>query len=226
MLADGEASITDVDRHGRTALLAAAIGFESLPTLIWLLKAGGACVTDRDHQRISALLAAAIFGRMATCQWLLEHGGADITDRDYDGCSALLLAASSGRFALCQWLLEHSGANIADEDAEGDTIWIMLEHNLATVRLATELTALLRVMVLRSNPPDELVALMRSEHVQVVEDGARLRVALPAYLGQRRALLDAHCPLIAPLRDLVRGYDDPEPITTDEIWATGLGAAP
>jgi hypothetical protein len=34
--------------------------------------------------------------------------------------------------------------------------------------------------------------------------------------------LDAHCPLIPPLRALVHGYE--EPTTTDELWATGLGA--
>jgi hypothetical protein len=58
-----------------------------------------------------------------------------------------------------------------------------------------------------------------------VVEGARLKAALPAYLAQRRALLDPHCPLIAPLRDLVRGYD-PERTTTEVLWATGLGAAP
>jgi hypothetical protein len=56
----------------------------------------------------------------------------------------------------------------------------------------------------------------------VVEEGAWLRAALPAYLARRRALLDDHCPLIAPLLALVRGYD-PEPTTTE---ATGLGVAP
>jgi hypothetical protein len=80
-------------------------------------------------------------------------------------------------------------------------------------------------MVLKSAPPDDLVALLSPEHVQLAEEGARLRVALPAYLARRRALLDAHCPLIAPLRALVRDYN-PEPTTTDELWATGLGAAP
>jgi hypothetical protein len=53
------------------------------------------------------------------------------------------------------------------------------------------------------------------------KDGVRLRARLPAYLAQRRALLDAHCPLLPPLQDLVHGYE--EPTTTDEIWATGLG---
>jgi hypothetical protein len=57
---------------------------------------------------------------------------------------------------------------------------------------------------------------------QIVQDGARLRARLPAYLAQRRALLDAHCPLLRPLRDVVHGYE--EPTTADELWATGLGA--
>jgi hypothetical protein len=64
-----------------------------------------------------------------------------------------------------------------------------------------------------------------TQHAWVVEEGARLRAALPAYLVPRRALLDAHCPLIPPLLALVRGYD-PEPTTTEELWATGLGVAP
>jgi hypothetical protein len=78
-------------------------------------------------------------------------------------------------------------------------------------------------MVLKGAPPAEFVARLKPEHARVVEEGARLRAALPAYLVQRRALLDAHCPLIAPLRALVRGYD-PESTTTEELWATGLGA--
>jgi hypothetical protein len=58
-----------------------------------------------------------------------------------------------------------------------------------------------------------------------MKEGARLRAALPAYLVRRMALLDAHCLLIPLLLALVRGYD-PEPTTTEELWATGLGVAP
>jgi hypothetical protein len=89
-----------------------------------------------------------------------------------------------------------------------------------------EVTALLRVLVVRGAPPANFVAqLRRPEHMRVVEEGVRLRAALPAYLVQRRALLDAHCPLIPPLLALVRGYD-PELTTTEELGATGLGVAP
>jgi hypothetical protein len=81
-------------------------------------------------------------------------------------------------------------------------------------------------MVVKGDPPINLVALMeQTEHARVVEEGARLRAALPAYLARRRALLNDHCPLIPPLLALVREYD-PEPTTTEELWATGLGVTP
>jgi hypothetical protein len=80
--------------------------------------------------------------------------------------------------------------------------------------------ALLRVMVLRGAPPDSLTTRLAPDHAQVVQEGARLRVRFPAYLAQRQAFLDAHCPLIAPLQDLVHGYE--MPTVTDELWATGL----
>jgi hypothetical protein len=59
---------------------------------------------------------------------------------------------------------------------------------------------------------------------RLVQEGAWLRARLSAYLAQRRALLDAHCPLLAPLRAIVIGYQ--EPTTTEELWATGLGEDP
>jgi hypothetical protein len=84
------------------------------------------------------------------------------------------------------------------------------------------LAAMLRVIVLHGAPPESLENILAPPFQQIVQDGARLRVRLPAYFVRRRALLDAHCPLLPPLQDLVHGYE--EPTTTDELWATGLGA--
>jgi hypothetical protein len=85
------------------------------------------------------------------------------------------------------------------------------------------LTAMLCVMVLYGGPPESLAQDLVPPFQQIVQDGARLRARLPAYLAQRRALLDAHCPLLPPLLNLVaHGYE--EPTTTGELWATGLGA--
>jgi hypothetical protein len=89
-------------------------------------------------------------------------------------------------------------------------------------------TALLRAMLLRDDarvnvdfsswhPP-------YPQWTTLVQEGVRLRAQLPAYLAQRRALLDKHCPLIAPLCALVSDYE--VPTFTDELWATSLDSAP
>jgi hypothetical protein len=205
MLADGEACITDTDANGRTALLCAAMGGRNaLPTLKWLLEEGGAQITDRCYDGDTALFLAAFYGRLATCQYLVEHGGADIADKEI--------------------IIGQSVLKIIDTNNAGNTIWDMLSGKIRNGN-AAEVTALLRVIVLKTDIPANIAARLSPEHAQVVEEGARLKAALPAYLAQRRALLDAHCPLIPPLLALVRGYD-PEPTTTEELWATGLGAAP
>jgi hypothetical protein len=104
--------------------------------------------------------------------------------------------------------------------------WRFVSNNAPELSVAVEMIALLRVMVLKGGAfPAGLVAHLKPEFARVVEEGARLKAALPAYLVRRRALLDAHCPLIAPLLAIGRGYD-PEPTITEELWATGLGAAP
>jgi hypothetical protein len=79
-------------------------------------------------------------------------------------------------------------------------------------------------MVLKGAPGADFAAALSSGHKRVVEEGAQLRAALPVYLKRWRDVVDAHCPILAQLRDLVRSYI-PEPTTTDELWATGLGAA-
>jgi hypothetical protein len=134
MLADGEALITDADDYGNTALLCATQeGSRSLPTL----------------------------------KWLLEEGGARITERNHDCYSALLLAAACGSFTTCQWLLEHGGADIAEVTNAGETVWGLLADRLdyeahmhPADEAAAEVTALLRVMVLKGGPPTALLRVM------------------------------------------------------------------
>jgi ankyrin repeat protein len=167
---------------------------------------------------------------------LLSEGGASITEANDNGETAFSLAASEGYLALATALLERGGADVWN--ATKEMIWDLLEPYLIDCpspmsfpcsvaeepsdTFAASVTALLRVMVLQGSPSVELVDQLSSEHALVVEQGARLRAGLPAYLAQRRALLDAHCPLIAPLRALVHDYQ--VPTTTEELWATGPGA--
>ena len=163
-------------------------------------------------------------------QRMLRDGRASITDMDEGGYTALLTSIVFGHFSMALWLIEHGGASIAAMTKKGKSAWDFLGSAWDLSRCIgfsedkARLTAMLRVMVLQGGPPNSLTADLTPELQQIVQDGARLRARLPAYLARRRALLDANCPLLPPLRALVHGYE--VPTTTEELWATGLGADP
>jgi hypothetical protein len=101
-----------------------------------------------------------------------------------------------------QYLIEHGGANLSEVRNDGKDCWDLL---LATFPWKKcDVSALLRVMVLRMAPPPALAAKLRPEHAWIIKEGARLRAGIPAYLAGRRALLAAH--LIGPLQAIVSGY--------------------
>jgi hypothetical protein len=106
------------------------------------------------------------------------------------------------------------------EDTLKDKIWQLLDHCLYDARTCTDdatVTAVLRVLVMRDIPcPVFARKSLQRVHADVGQEWVRLQVGL----AQRRALLDEHCPLIAPLRALIHGYN--VPTTTEEFWATGL----
>jgi hypothetical protein len=125
--------------------------------------------------------------------------------------------------------LEFGGASVSETDDDGCSFWtLVLRHLSSGYGVREELTAalaLLRVAVLQGEPPQtEQSRDLPTQHAHVLQEGSRLRERLPAYLAQRRAFLKEHCPLIAPLQALVSAYE--KPTTTDELWATGLGAVP
>jgi hypothetical protein len=226
-LVEGRASVVDVDKYGRTALLLAAFN-DQLPVLQFLLTDGGASVQEVDKDGRSVVLLAALWGHHRLVTWLLEEGGATITERDNGGDTALLLAAHSGHLWTVQILLEHCGSDIAEVNHSGSSVWDLLEDYIVADEEEAEgddagddaaaVTALLRVMVLQQAPPDELVLQLSPAHVLVVEDAARLRARLPHYLACRKDVLDMQCPLLPPLLALVHDYEEPN--TTDELWAT------
>jgi hypothetical protein len=240
-LSDHGANIAHTDHYGKTALHNASTGGH-LPTVKFLFERG-ARMTERSDDGKTAFLYAACSGRLSVVKYLLSvEGGAGIGETDSRGRTALLLAATG---ILCchpsvvTWHLEHGTAQITDTDNVGNSVWdspygSALPQSLICAYMnkrdgecvPTEkdaaLTAMLRVMVLHGAPIASLTRDLAPPLQRIVQDGARLRARLPSYLARRRALLDAHCPLLQPLRDLVRGYE--EPTTTDELWATGLGA--
>jgi hypothetical protein len=75
-------------------------------------------------------------------------------------------------------------------------------------------------MLLKAGPPS-FVTEFDPWKRRLIGEGAWLRARLPAYLAQRRALLDAHCPLLATLRAIVAGYQEP---TYHHRGALGYGA--
>jgi hypothetical protein len=161
--------------------------------------------------------------------------GATIAALNDDGDTALLVSARIASFPTMQYLLEEAGANINDANNRGRTVWDMLLRHFAQINRRVQdetdtaaLTALLRVMVPRGAPPPALVALLSPEPAHVLQEGARLRARLPAYLAHRRAYLDSRCPRISVLPDVLGAliYTFEGPATTEELWAMGLGQAP
>jgi ankyrin repeat protein len=190
----------------------------------------GADVNRSGLGRLTALNQAAYSQQIAAMRCLVEELGASIAVVDGNGDTALLFCARLGRLESVRYLLEHGGAAFTETTNDEMTVWDLLSGRIlcGTYRKRMHpdnmMEALLRVMVLRGTPPPALVASFHhrsSLFPTLVEEGARLRERLPVYRMQRRALLDAHCPILPPLQALVHGYDVP---TTDEIWATGLGA--
>ena len=188
-------------------------------------------------------MTAVARGDLPLVQSVLREGRASITTTDEDGYTALLGSMIYGHLSVALWLIEHGGASMTAVTNTGESVWDHLgifwrrKSQETQARIAPALSALLRAMLVRGDPPPgyenqlsqsaESIELTQTVHEgvrQTVHEGVRLRARLPAYLAQRRALLDAHCPLLPPLRALVHGYE--EPTTIEELWATGLGADP
>jgi hypothetical protein len=240
------ANVAHSDRNSMTALHWAC--FDGNAQTVKCLIKHGARVTERDKTGMTALLNAACDGSLEVVQYLLSsEGGASISETDDDGNTALLCAGMRSKFSIVQWLLEYGGAQITDVNNEERSLWtrsqrrdcsvgVLLRHayenkkgkhvfingKFVPCKYILEVKAMLRVMVLHGAPPESVAEGLAPPLQRIVQDGARLRAWLPSYLTQRRAVVDAHCPLLPPLRDLVRGYE--EPTTTDELWATELGA--
>ena len=182
------------------------------------------------------LLTAARDGDLPAVKRLVQSGLVNLDATDAHGNTAVMLAAEFGNHDMLRWLVER-GADIGHLNADGKNTWDVLYmywsdngilRNMDWNRLSPDdKYTVLRTLLLREGPPGWLVGLMLRVHQQLVEDGVRLRAQLPAYLAERRSLLDTHCPLVAPLPEELRAlvYSFEGPATTEELWATGLGAA-
>jgi hypothetical protein len=178
---------------------------------------------DDDDLGWTPLLNAASEGNQDVCQYFLEEGGATLTEADDRGNNVLFCALNQGHPRLAAWLLTEGRASLEYKNLDDDSAWDLLLHE--EVKDEAEFSRLLRVMLLMGDAPAHFADTLSPALQALVLEGGRLRAWLPAYLVRRQALLDMHCPaLLPPLRALVHGYM--ELTTTDELWATSLGAEP
>jgi hypothetical protein len=227
------ADVHQVDQHGLT-LLIIATGLNNLTMVQCLAEVGADANQVMPNNGYSPLNIATRRGNLAVVRCLVEIG-AVVGAMDDNGDTALLDSARNAHYLTMRYLLEEAGADMEDVNYDGATVWHLLIVHLKGGKRDDEveadslaLTALLRVLVLRGAPPPGLVALLSPEPARVVQDGARLRARLPAYLTHRRAYLDSRCPRISVLPGVLRAliYTFEGPGTTEELWATGLGQAP
>jgi hypothetical protein len=231
-LIDLGSDVNDYDDERRTPLIVAASN-GNLKLVRCLVEIGG------DVNKVDKRGSTALCGQLDVVRFLVELG-VSIEVTNGNGNTALLESAIGREYLTMHFLLEDAGANFECVNDGGFTVWdhvLEIQEEDVSENEAAALTAVLRVMVLRSAPPPteplprrwETVATRMPENARVMQEGARLRARLPAYLVQQRALMlaffNTHCPvLLPPLWDVVQGYA--ELSTTEELWATGLGAAP
>ncbi|KAI9854230.1 MAG: hypothetical protein M1813_001315 [Trichoglossum hirsutum] len=137
MLLEKGAYIEAQDKHGRTALHAAAERGRDEVVLLLLNKGSDIRAKDNDDQ--TALHRAASNGNEATVQLLLS-GLANATDKDNDGWTALHVAAKNGHEGVIQPLVG-GGADLEAKDNNGLTAHCLAERakHSAVARLLVRL---------------------------------------------------------------------------------------
>jgi hypothetical protein len=214
-----------------TPLLAAAHG--DYPAVIRCLIELGADVNHALQDGRTPLHIAAHMGNLAVVRCLVEEG-ASVGAVNRWGDTPLLESAHVGYYSIMQYLLEEADATMDDVNSDRESSWdrlLLMVHMDVALNDDGKIAALiglLRVLVLRGALPPALVDLLSPEPARVVQEGARLRARLPAYLAHRRAYLNLRCSRISRLPGVLRAliYTFEGPATTEELWATGLGQAP
>jgi hypothetical protein len=204
--------------------------------------AGGVPVNGRGLGTYTPLLLAAFCGKIHVMEWLLANG-ASLLDTEVvngvAGMNALLLSIVGGHLSAAEYLCCKWGASPAtSRTSVGGTVWTELQpHCLPTsvqvcepneveptwrvVATAPnpEVVSLLKVLVMYEDPPSLLLAQYVPHYAELCARGSIMRTQLPSYLEQQRAVLAAHCPMVAVVQDIVRGY---AVTTTEDMWAYGL----
>jgi hypothetical protein len=171
------------------------------------------------------LLAAAREGNDARLRELLV-ADLNITLADSYRFTVPCLAAIRGQYVLVRfWLAEGEGC-FEDFDYEGLTIWEVLRTGIEKRRdygieetNVTDLSKLLKVMVMLDDAPQFFISLLTPHHGELCTRGRLLRAQLPLHLEQQRASVIMHCPLPTVLQSLVADF---AATTPEDMWTDGL----
>jgi ankyrin repeat protein len=147
------------------------------------LVAEGADVADRNVLGQTALLKAAFHGHIPMMDWLLTEGGSCFAEKTGGGDRALSLAALNGQYTAMQYLLEEHGASMSEINYFGRTVWD--EMHLRRDERATELSSLLKVIVMLQDAPAAFITKLSPQHADICTRGRQFRAQLPSYLEQQ-----------------------------------------
>ena len=145
-LLENGANVDAVDKHGSTALIAAAcdcavIDMPDTYESMKLLLKKHAKPNAKNEAGTTALMAAVTWSRTDNMKLLLDYG-ASIDARDSDGDTALMVAASGGAIDLtpAAKLLVERGANVEIRNKRGETALMIARknRNQDVVRLLTQ----------------------------------------------------------------------------------------
>ena len=122
-LLDHGAPVNFRDRHGRTALMAAAESYSQRDETVAVLLGKGADLAAQDDQGDTALMLAAFRYNRRIVSQLLDKGAA-VNARNKSGGTALLNAAAAGDDQTMS-LLVQKGADVNARDDQGKTALIL-----------------------------------------------------------------------------------------------------
>ena len=112
------------DKQGNTPLILAAWNGQH-KTVEWLLKNGGANISEKNCQGFSAIHAASINGHLEVLKLLVNEFHISVQDIDNLGNTPLLLAGHEGHLEIVRWLLKglHPRSTVREYNRNGNNVF-------------------------------------------------------------------------------------------------------
>jgi ankyrin repeat protein len=171
---------------------------------------------EKRHERNDYLIA----------RWLLSEKIVDVNEilDDTNERDALLVAAQKGKAMLIVNLLEIAQANIEVIDTNGESVWSIFQFNYfdLTRDSEPEILLLLRSLLLRKEPPENILEMLRETFYSgTVKEGMKRKRDSATFTDVRNRTLIRELgkkKMATVLQNYVRSYEGA--LTTDEMWDT------